>query len=123
MPKVYELPGYSAGPGMTYVQTFLGPGTPFNGGAGTHIVSGFPDGTSNTILIAAAKNPVNWMAPFSRLNPRNPAAALGTHYRNSFLVGLADGTVRFVSLKVSDATLRNAINPSDGNPLGPDWDR
>jgi type II secretory pathway pseudopilin PulG len=37
------------------------------------------------------------------------------------LVGLADGSVRFVSAKVSEATWRAAITPAGGEVLGPDW--
>jgi len=34
---------------------------------------------------------------------------------------LADGSVRFVSAGVSQATWLSAITPDDGSPLGPDW--
>ena len=37
------------------------------------------------------------------------------------LVGLGDGSVRSVSLKISEATWRAAITPAGGEVLGPDW--
>jgi hypothetical protein len=37
------------------------------------------------------------------------------------IVGLADGSVRTVSAKISKETWRNAMDPADGNPLGSDW--
>jgi type II secretory pathway pseudopilin PulG len=36
-------------------------------------------------------------------------------------VGLADGSVRTVSVKISTTTWQNALCPNDGNPLGADW--
>ena len=36
-------------------------------------------------------------------------------------VGLMDGSVRTVSAGVGQATWSNALNPADGQPLGPDW--
>ena len=37
------------------------------------------------------------------------------------LVGLGDGSVRSVGLKISEATWKAAITPSGGEVLGPDW--
>jgi type II secretory pathway pseudopilin PulG len=37
------------------------------------------------------------------------------------LVGLADGSVRSVVTKISEATWKAAITPSGGETLGPDW--
>jgi prepilin-type N-terminal cleavage/methylation domain-containing protein len=36
-------------------------------------------------------------------------------------VGLGDGSVRVVSSEISAATWSFAVQPGDGNPLGPDW--
>jgi type II secretory pathway pseudopilin PulG len=36
-------------------------------------------------------------------------------------VGLADGSVKLVNKKISQATWRNAMCPNDGNVLGSDW--
>jgi hypothetical protein len=41
--------------------------------------------------------------------------------RPGFAVAMADGTSHWVWPTVSEETLRNAINPHDGNPLGDDW--
>ena len=37
------------------------------------------------------------------------------------LVGVADGSVRWISPKLSFVTWQNACNASDGNVLGEDW--
>jgi prepilin-type N-terminal cleavage/methylation domain-containing protein/prepilin-type processing-associated H-X9-DG protein len=36
-------------------------------------------------------------------------------------VCLGDGSVRFVSQAITQTTWANAVDPRDGNPLGPDW--
>jgi hypothetical protein len=36
-------------------------------------------------------------------------------------VGLGDGSVRSVSLSISQKTWHDAMDPADGNPLGDDW--
>jgi hypothetical protein len=37
------------------------------------------------------------------------------------VVGVADGSARVINLKISETTWKNAMDPADGNPLGPDW--
>jgi len=44
-----------------------------------------------------------------------------TPHTGVLMVGLGDGSVRPVSTNISWATWNFACNPSDGNPLGPDW--
>jgi len=38
-----------------------------------------------------------------------------------FQAALCDGSVRFISHKITEKTLRNAITRNDGNPLGSDF--
>jgi prepilin-type N-terminal cleavage/methylation domain-containing protein len=54
--------------------------------------------------------PGNWH--FTRPTSTHPGASV---------IGLADGSVRTVSYRVSVQTWLNAIKPDDGNPLGEDW--
>ncbi len=42
-------------------------------------------------------------------------------HTGGILVGLGDGSVRFVSAGVSDLTWQRATDPRDGNPLANDW--
>jgi hypothetical protein len=124
MPKVFQMPAKMAEPeGMTYIQVFTGPNTPFNGEQGPRFPASFPDGTSLTILIAEARRPVNWASPQDIVyNDRvSPRSFLGTSSGTGTVVGMADGSSRVVGLAVSDETLRRAINPADDLPLGPDW--
>ncbi len=126
MPAVFRLPGDSPTTTLTPYQVFVGPNTPWaNGGrTGPRMPAGFPDGTSNTILIADGAKMVSWTKPEDiTLRPgASPKPLLGTKLSpGSFYAALADGQVRKVSLQISDKTLLNAINPADGQILGPDW--
>jgi hypothetical protein len=126
LPAVYRLPGDMNTEGKTPYQVFVGPNTPWadGGRTGPRMPAGFPDGTSNTILVVDAKKQVPWSAPEDiTLGPgMSPRSLLGTMLSpGGFFAALADGTVRKVSLQISDQTLLNAINPKDGQPLGADW--
>ena len=41
--------------------------------------------------------------------------------KQALLIGLADGSVRTVTPKLSAETWNSAVQPNDGNLLGPDW--
>jgi hypothetical protein len=87
------------------------------------IPASFPDGLSNTILIAEAANPVPWTKPDDLYyEPDLPLPKLGGYFSGGFHVALADGSVRFIRSTMSEQTLRLAIQPRDGIPFGPDWD-
>jgi hypothetical protein len=122
MPKVFALPGkHQPGQGTTHYQLFTGPGTPFNGKVGPRMPAGFPDGTSNTILIVEAAQGVPWSKPGDLVYAANrPVPALGAQ-PNDFAVAMADGSTLVVPKTVSEKTLRLAINPADGQLLDPDW--
>jgi hypothetical protein len=123
-PKVFQMPGdLPEQEGMTFIQVFTGPNTPFNGDQGPRMPASFPDGTSQTILIAEASRAVNWASPQdivynSQLPPR---MFLGNRSGTGTVVGLADGSTRVIDRSVSDETLRRAIDPADGLPLERDW--
>jgi len=81
-----------------------------------------PDGASNTILIAESTVQVPW-AQFNEhpFDPNGSLPELGRASRNTFLVAMADGSVRVVKKSVSANTLRAAITRDGGESLGPDW--
>jgi hypothetical protein len=127
MPKVFALPGTDPSLGKTCYQVFVGDGTPWPGdGRSPPSLAMFPDGTSNTILLAEAANHVEWTKPDDMLLApgADPHNLLGRAIDGStFFVAMADGSVRRVPVNVTTATLRNAINPADGNVLGDDFGR
>src|SRR5205085_6689984 len=112
---------HNAGPGMTYIQTFTGPGTPFPVGRSLRYPASISDGTSQTIFIAEANIAVNWMAPDGKLDALRPKATVGNHYGKGTLVGMFDASVGFLPPTVTEPTLKNAVTPSNNNPLGADW--
>jgi len=143
MPKTYRLPGADAKETKTHYQILVGRNTlyPDYGKAAdaatsarsgvpaglramlaTYSVGNIPDGTSNTILLIEASNGVPWSKPEDVMyDAQKPLPKFGKLLPDRFLVGLADGSVRFVSKKVSDKTLRMAIDPADGEILPSDW--
>jgi hypothetical protein len=140
MPKIYMLPGVDAKDYLTHYQVFVGPGTLFHEKpvlrdfpmfkgqkslASKYTIANIPDGTSNTILVAEAAQGVPWSKPDDiHLDPTKPVLPLlGKMYPDRFVVAIADGSVRWLNKKkISEKTLRIAIDPGDGLPLGRDWD-
>jgi hypothetical protein len=140
-PKVYAPPPglpatQRAGPSGTFYQVFTGPGTAFDGAEGLRLPQDFPDGPSNTILVAEAGEPVPWTEPEDlAYDPHRPLPPLGGVFtgkgRHTLVgrnrarlccVGLGDGTVRYFYFgQLSEATLRDAITRDDGRRLGDDW--
>ncbi len=126
MPRVFALPGRPGGSKTCY-QVFVGPHTPWDAnGRALFNLANMPDGTSNTMLIAEGANLVDWTKPDDmHLGPGiDPRTLLGGNVDNdSFYAAMADGVVLRVSRGINLQTLRNAIDPADGNVLGPDWPR
>ncbi len=117
MPAVFECDGVSQ-PGYTSIMTFSGKGTPFTGGQGPRLRK-FTDGSSNTILFVQAgpNKAVPWTQPIDLpLDATNPTSALGQSTNGEFLCTLADGAVKKISSGTPAQTLKNAIQPDDGNP-------
>jgi hypothetical protein len=107
----------------TFYQAFVGNGAAFEGREGLHLPGGFPDGTSNTILIVEAGTAVPWTKPADLpYSPDSPIPPLGALSPKYFLVAMADSSVRTVyKEQVTEATLRAAITRNGGEILGPDW--
>jgi hypothetical protein len=107
--------------------TFLAPtgkGTAWpGGGAALRYPASFTDGTSNTILFVLADDDhaVEWTKPDDlKIDPDKPHAGLGKR-AGTFVVGIADGSVRFLKPTISKETLWAAFTPDAGDILGSDW--
>jgi hypothetical protein len=124
MPKVFAHPKYedAEAQGLTYYRVFTGQWTPFPPEGGVRFPAGITDGTSNTIFIVEAADPVPWTKPDELpYDPAKPLPKLGGHFRSGFVVGMGDGSSRVVGPGVSEKTLRAAITPNGGEVLGADW--
>jgi prepilin-type processing-associated H-X9-DG protein len=123
MPKVYA-PAKPGKPGYTHLQMVIGPSAMQPTAA--RFPNSFPDGTSNTIAVVEAAEPVVWtkpddvMLPGKEL-PKDLKKRFGGLHPGGFNVLLWDGSVRFIRDSVSDRTLGIALNPSDGMVLPSDW--
>jgi prepilin-type processing-associated H-X9-DG protein len=123
--KTYWSPLTSSEPGGTTTpyRVFYGGGALFNEDGKPVRIPDIKDGTSNTIMAVHATEQVPWAEPrefkysatmpLPKLGPAN--SSMGTN------VAMADGSVRILTDKVSERTLRNAITRSGGEPLDLDW--
>jgi len=119
MPKIYAPPpGVSARPGYTFYRVFTGPHT-----ISEYKIFNIPDGTSNTIMFVEAGEAVPWTKPDEfPFDAEKPLPKLGGHFKRKMIVGMADGSVRMIDLsRMSEKTLKLAIQADDGMPLPSDW--
>lgn len=130
MPDIYALPGdTTAPPGYTFYRVFVSkPGTAgahaaFDWREGAYIPRDFPDGQSNTILVAEAATAVPWTKPDELVYDDNdPLPPLGGHYACGFHVVIVEGSIRFLPSDIDSKTLRSAITRNGGEGTGSsDW--
>ncbi len=117
IPKIFADPtGRAHDSFATYYQVFVGPHAAFEKHQFLGIAS-FIDGTSNTILIVEAANPVPWTKPEDLpFAPDEPIPELGGLFPGIFHAAFADGSVHAISKKIDPTTLRYAIMRDDGYP-------
>lgn len=125
MPETYapppgkrsRMPAYH-----TVCHVFVGEGTPFEDKKEINLPEDFPDGTSNTILIVEAGEPVPWTKPADiPYVAEEPLPHLDRLFHDGIRVVLADGSVLYVRKNIAEATLRTAITRNGGEKLGLDW--
>lgn len=107
----------------TAYRAFTGKGTMFEQAGGVEI-SSIRDGTSNTALVIETPDMVSWTKPDEvPYDPSKPLPKFGEKpFQGGFHVLFADGSVRFLSSKTSDETIRGIIT-RDGSEFLPDLDR
>jgi hypothetical protein len=124
MPDVFRSPRVTLkSKSNTVYQAFHGPDAVF-GRKRALKLGNVTDGTSNTILAVETSVGVPWTRPGGLPFDRNKELpAFGKAYSKRPLAVLMDGDARVLDLnKIKPETLKNAIDPADGKPLGADWD-
>jgi predicted Zn finger-like uncharacterized protein len=125
-PMVYGTPiNEPPDPTTTFFQVCTGPNTLFPDVKTPVRMTQITDGTSNTIFaLQAQSGAVPWSKPADIvMTPAGQPLPAQLQGKGTMLVSMCDGSVRFVNLgKLSEETLRRAIDPKDGQPLGADWD-
>jgi hypothetical protein len=125
MPSTYAPPPGKASkvpPHHTVVHVFVGQGAAFEGRQGLRLADDFSDGTSSTLLLIEAGEPVPWTKPADLpFDHGGPLPDLRLLFRDGFRVALADGHMRWVPLGTSEATLRAAITRNAGDCPEAGW--
>ena len=111
--------GEGATEGRTSYFAFIGDETGFGDSPGEgNAIRSFIDGTSNTIMVVETQKEVPWSKPEDiTYADSNDLPELGGWFDNGFIVGLADGSARFVADSVDETTMRNLIKRNDRNPV------
>jgi hypothetical protein len=106
----------AAGPGAGAVMSFGA--TPFLKGVPQRFPASITDGTSNTILIIEAGNPVPWTKPEDLPYAADrPLPKLGGLYPDVFHAAFADGGVHTLTKKYDEKHLRFAITSNGGEVM------
>jgi hypothetical protein len=120
MPKVYLVPGTDGAAGKTHYRALVGPGTvlePLKGPGGKLIgrnMLSLTDGTSNTILLVEANEPIEWTRPDDLpYNPKGPLPKFGVGPKG-FNVVMADGRALFIPARTPEAVLRPYLTGTNG---------
>jgi RNA polymerase sigma factor (sigma-70 family) len=102
-------------PGMAAAEAIQHFATAFIKGEVTRLPASIPDGTSNTILIVEAGNPVPWTKPEDlHYADDEPLPELGGLFPNVFHAAFADGAVHTLTKNYNEKQLRNAITANGG---------
>jgi hypothetical protein len=120
------------GPGLTCFQVLVGPGTAFER-PGLKFKGDFPDGTSDTILVVEAKEPVPWSKPIDlAYDPNGPLPKFGGRlatpttrflhckfgHRPCFTACLADGSGVSIPSDTDEKIIRALITRNGGEKEG-----
>lgn len=102
---------------LTPYRVFIGNGAAFEPGTRV-LMSDFPDGLPNTILIVEAVNAVPWTKPEEFVyHPNKPLPEFGGCRSDGFYAVFADGTPRFISKGTDEKLIRAWITRKGGETI------
>ncbi len=105
--------------GMTRFKVFVGEGAPFARGRRMTLgVLAVCDGSSNTMFIAEAGDPVPWTKPEDfTYDPNGPLPNLDSHHEEGFYFAAFDGSVHLLKKGAPEAVIRSLITYDGGETL------
>ena len=119
MPRLYAPVRGKADPGLTFYQALGGLNRWLRPGA--RLAASFPDGTSNTFLVAEAARPVVWTKPDDLAYDGKNVPVLGGMFEGKFHAAMADGSVSRFRKTIDADVLKLQIDPADGKVLPADF--
>ncbi len=122
MPKIYSVPDRDAPAGETYYQTFTAPenldgGSPLLVPGVKRQFAGITDGTSNTVAVTEAADPVVWTKPADMAFDPKKLPNLGNPKRDRISMVFLDGHVCTLPRKDLTDEFLKAIITVDGDEV------
>lgn len=121
LPAIYAPIRVKAKAGETFYQRFNGADALFGAGKQPKFPASIRDGTTMTILVVEAGDPVIWTKPADiTYDAKKPLPKLGGMFDGNFNVGRCDGSALWVKKGFDEKVLRAAITPNAGEDF--EWD-
>jgi hypothetical protein len=117
-PQTYATPGADLkDKTLTYYKVFVGKDAMFDHQRKTNL-AGVPAGTSLTIMVIEAGDPVPWTKPVDiPFDSKKPLPKLASPFRTTINIGLADGHVLTIPTNMDEKELKSGINWNVGYPF------
>ncbi len=117
MPKVYFNPkANKPGDDKTHYRIFYGKGAAFELNK-TSSLATFTDGTSNTLMVVEAEEPVVWTNPNDFAFDPTKALPKMLSIDGKFSVAFCNGSVRTFKMPIDQEILKLLIQKNDGKPI------